>query len=96
MVNRENDIPMIKVMMDLTIPTLGHVWPDPPSGYAFMWVWPNMPLGGNCQTHPSFYQGNVPDQGQTQPSRPGLATLGQAQPRPTQVFMNYFTFVNLT
>ena len=58
----ENDIPMIKVRMGLTIPTLGHVWTDPPSGFAFGWVCPNMPSGGNCQTHPSFYQGNVPDQ----------------------------------
>ena len=59
---KENDIPMIKVGMGMTIPTLGHIWrwPDPPSGFAFGWVWPNMHLGGNYQTHPSVYQGNVP------------------------------------
>ena len=45
--------------MGLTIPTRGHIWPDPPEGEARGWVWPNVPKGGNCQTHPNFYQGNA-------------------------------------
>ena len=31
-IRKENDIHMIKVWMGLKIPTLGHIWPDPPKG----------------------------------------------------------------
>ena len=86
LIHKENDIPIIKVRMGLMIPTLKHIWLDPPSGFTFGWVWPNVPLSGNCETHPFFYQGNVLDPAVTYWAWPFPTGTYLACPQPTGTY----------